>query len=337
MTTAEGLEVLMNGTVLVTGGAGYIGSHTVRRLLHNGYQVAVLDNLSKGHRWAVPADVSLIVGDIADAAQVAMTIRQLHVTSVIHFAAFSLVGESMIEPRAYYANNVAGTLHLLDALRVAGVDRIVFSSSAAVYGEPARVPIDEDSPLIPTSVYGRTKMVIEGILHDYAVAYGLRSVSLRYFNAAGADPQGGIGEDHDPETHLIPLVLQAAAGRRPSVSIYGDDYPTSDGTCIRDYIHVNDLADAHILALESLERQVEATYNLGNGEGFSVKQIVETAQRVTGRYIPVVDAPRRAGDPAVLVASNARARRELGWTPQLTDLEVIVQTAWDWELHRPVS
>jgi len=324
----------MNGTILVTGGAGYIGSHTVRRLLRNGYQVAVFDNLSKGHRWAVPDNVPLIVGDVADVAHVAMTIRQLHVTSVIHFAAFSLVGESMIEPRSYYANNVAGTMHLLDGMRVAGVDRIVFSSSAAVYGEPASVPIDEDSTLAPTSVYGRTKMVIEGMLHDYAVSYGLRFVSLRYFNAAGADPQGDIGEDHDPETHLIPLVLQAAAGRRPSVSVYGNDYPTADGTCIRDYIHVNDLADAHILALESLEGHAEATYNLGNGEGFSVKQIIETAQRVTGRDIPVVQAPRRVGDPAVLVASNVRARTELGWIPQFTDLEGIVRTAWNWELHR---
>ncbi|MCE5192837.1 MAG: UDP-glucose 4-epimerase GalE [Candidatus Cryosericum sp.] len=324
----------MNGTVLVTGGAGYIGSHTVRRLLRNGYQVAVFDNLSKGHRWAVPDNVPLIVGDVADVAHVAMTIRQLHVTSVIHFAAFSLVGESMIEPRSYYANNVAGTMHLLDGMRVAGVDRIVFSSSAAVYGEPASVPIEEDSTLAPTSVYGRTKMVIEGMLHDYAVAYGLRFVSLRYFNAAGADPQGDNGEDHDPETHLIPLVLQAAAGRRPSVSVYGNDYPTADGTCVRDYIHVNDLADAHILALESLEGHMEATYNLGNGEGFSVKQIIETAQRVAGCDIPVVQAPRRAGDPAVLVASNVRARTELGWIPQFTDLEDIVRTAWNWELHR---
>lgn len=327
----------MNGTVLVTGGAGYIGSHTVRRLVRSGYRVAVFDNLSKGHRWAVPSDVPLIVGDIADTAHVAMTLRQFHVTSIIHFAAFSLVGESMVEPRAYYANNVGGTLHLLDAMRVAGVDRIVFSSTAAVYGEPVSVPIGEDSALAPTSVYGRTKMVIEGILHDYAVAYGLRSVSLRYFNAAGADPEGGIGEDHDPETHLIPLVLQAAAGRRPSVSIFGSDYPTPDGTCVRDYIHVNDLADAHILALESLEHQAEAVYNLGNGEGFSVRQIIETAERVVGHAIPVTDAPRRAGDPAVLVAGNARARNALGWNPQLADLDSIIRTAWNWEQHRPVS
>jgi UDP-glucose 4-epimerase len=327
---------MMSGTVLVTGGAGYIGSHTVRRLARDGYRVAVLDNLSKGHRWAVPQDVPLIVGDIADTAHVAMTIRQFHVTSIIHFAAFSLVGESMIEPRAYYTNNVTGTLHLLDAMRTSGVDRIVFSSSAAVYGEPARVPIDEDSTLAPSSVYGRTKLVIEGILHDYAAAYGLRSVSLRYFNAAGADPDGGIGEDHDPETHLIPLLLQAAAGRRPSVSVFGSDYPTADGTCIRDYIHVDDLADAHVLALESLERQTEATYNLGNGEGFSVRQIIETAQRIVGHDIPILEEGRRAGDPAVLVASNLRACSELGWKPQLADLEAIVRTAWNWEQHRPI-
>ncbi|MCX6063617.1 MAG: UDP-glucose 4-epimerase GalE [Caldiserica bacterium] len=326
----------MSGTVLVTGGAGYIGSHTVRRLVRKGYQVAVFDNLSKGHRWAVPEDIPLIVGDIADTAHVAMTIRQFHVTSIIHFAAFSLVGESMIEPRAYYTNNVIGTLHLLDAMRATGVDRIVFSSSAAVYGEPAIIPIDEDSVLAPTSVYGRTKMVIEGILHDYVTAYGLRSVSLRYFNAAGADPNGGNGEDHNPETHLIPLILQAAAGRRPSVSIFGSDYPTADGTCIRDYIHVNDLADAHVLALESLDRQTEATYNLGNGEGFSVRQIVEAAQRVVGHEIPTLESGRRAGDPAVLVASNRRACSELGWTPRLADLEAIVGTAWNWEQHRPI-
>ncbi|MFA4932009.1 MAG: UDP-glucose 4-epimerase GalE [Caldisericia bacterium] len=326
----------MSGTVLVTGGAGYIGSHTVRRLVQNGYRVAVLDNLSKGHRWAVPEDVPLIVGDIADTAQVAMTIRQFHVRSIVHFAASSLVGESMIEPRAYYANNVTGTLHLLDAMRATEVDRIVFSSSAAVYGEPASVPIDEDSTLAPTNVYGRTKLIIEGILHDYAVAYGLRSVSLRYFNAAGADPDGGIGEDHDPETHLIPLVLQAAAGRRPSVSVFGSDYPTADGTCIRDYVHVSDLADAHVLALESLERQTEATYNLGNGEGFSVRQIIETAQRIVGHNIPILEAGRRVGDPAVLVAGNLRACRELGWAPQLADLEAIVRTAWNWEQHRPI-
>jgi len=326
----------MSGTVLVTGGAGYIGSHTVRRLVQNGYQVAVFDNLSKGHRWAVPQDVPLIVGDIADTAHVAMTIRQFHVTSIVHFAAFSLVGESMIEPRAYYTNNVIGTLHLLDAMRVTGVDRVVFSSSAAVYGEPTTVPIEEDSGLAPTNVYGRTKMAIEGILHDYAVAYGLRSVSLRYFNAAGADPDGGIGEDHDPETHLIPLVLQAAAGRRPSVSVFGSDYPTADGTCVRDYVHVNDLADAHILALESLERQTEAVYNLGSGEGFSVRQIIETAQRIVGHDIPVLQADRRAGDPAVLVAGNQRARRDLGWSPQLADLEAIIRTAWNWEQHQPI-
>jgi UDP-glucose 4-epimerase len=222
-------------------------------------------------------------------------------------------------------------------MRTSGADRIVFSSSAAVYGEPASVPIREDSTVAPSSVYGRTKLVIEGILHDYAAAYGLRSVSLRYFNAAGADPDGGIGEDHDPETHLIPLLLQAAAGRRPSVSIFGSDYPTADGTCIRDYVHVDDLADAHVLALESLERQTEATYNLGNGEGFSVRQIIETSQRIVGHDIPILEAGRRPGDPAVLVASNLLARRELGWVPRLADLEDIVRTAWNWEQHRPTG
>lgn len=327
----------MNGTVLVTGGAGYIGSHAVRRLTQRGYQVVVFDNLSKGHRWAVPRGVPLVVGDVLDAAQVAMAIRQYRVTAVMHFAAFSLVGESMIEPRPYYTNNVIGALHLLDAMRVTGVDRMVFSSSAAVYGEPAAVPIGEDSILVPTSVYGRTKMMIEGILHDYVVAYGLRSVSLRYFNAAGADPDGGIGEDHSPETHLIPLVLQAAAGRQASVSIFGTDYPTTDGTCIRDYIHVDDLADAHVLALESLERQKEAVYNLGSGQGFSVRQIIEMAQRVVGHAIPCVEETRRPGDPGVLVAGSVKARAELGWLPQLADLETIIRTAWNWEQHRPIK
>ena len=327
----------MSGTVLVTGGAGYIGSHAVRRLMQRGYQVVVYDNLSKGHRWAVPQGVPLVVGDVADTAQVASTVRHYAVTAVMHFAAFSLVGESMVEPRSYYTNNVIGALHLLDAMRVTDVDRIVFSSSAAVYGEPASIPIREDSMLVPTSVYGRTKMMIEGILHDYVSAYGLRSVSLRYFNAAGADPDGGIGEDHSPETHLIPLVLQAAAGRRASVSVFGTDYPTADGTCVRDYIHVNDLADAHVLALESLERCNEAVYNLGSGQGFSVRQIIETAERVVGHGIPHVEEARRPGDPAVLVAGSGRAQAELGWAPQMTDLETIIRTAWEWEQHRPVS
>jgi|SRR5664280_20438 len=327
----------MTETVLVTGGAGYIGSHTVRRLVRAGYPVIVLDNLAKGHRWAVPADVPLVVGDITDTAHVAKTMQQFQVSSVIHFAALSLVGESMTDPRAYYVNNTAGTLHLLDAMRIAGVERIVFSSSAAVYGEPASIPIEEDSPLAPTSVYGRTKAVIEGILQDYGAAYGLHSVSLRYFNAAGADPEGGIGEDHDPETHLIPLVLQAASGRKSSISVFGTDYATADGTCIRDYIHVNDLADAHVLALGSLEHQIQTIYNLGNGTGFSVQQIIETAEHVVGHAIPVTLAGRRPGDPAILVASNKRACTELGWKPQLADLETIIRTAWKWEQHRPLQ
>jgi len=325
----------MDGRVLVTGGAGYIGSHTVRRLLQNGYGVVVLDNLSKGHSWAVPPEAPLIIGDVADVGLVAQTIRQFEVTSIIHFAAFSLVGESMANPRAYYSNNVAGTLRLLDAMRVTDTNRIVFSSTAAVYGEPARVPIDEDSALVPTNVYGRTKLAIEGMLQDYAAAYGLRCVSLRYFNAAGADPGGGIGEVHDPETHLIPLVLQAASGRRPFVEVFGTDYPTADGTCIRDYIHVTDLADAHILALQSLNTQQGGVYNLGSSQGFSVRQIISTAEGVVGHGIPVVESGRRPGDPAVLVASNGRARTELGWNPTMTDLEMIVRTAWEWEQKQP--
>ncbi len=320
-------------TVLVTGGAGYIGSHAVRSLMRNGYQAVVLDNLSKGHRWAVPQDVPLVVADVCDTVQVARTMRRYRVTAVLHFAAASLVGESMSEPQKYYADNVLGTLHLLDAMCMADVGRIVFSSTAAVYGEPAVLPVPEDSSLKPTSVYGRTKLMGEQLLHDYISACGLRAVSLRYFNAAGADPEGRTGEDHDPETHLIPLVLRAAADHRTSLTIFGTDYPTPDGTCIRDYVHVNDLADAHILALGSLTRQKEAVYNLGSEKGFSVRQIIEAAQRVVGHDIPCVEAERRPGDPAALVADSAKARADLGWSPRLTDLEAIISTAWNWELR----
>jgi UDP-glucose 4-epimerase len=334
MQIAATVEETAMETVLVTGGAGYIGSHAVQSLMRNGYQAVVLDNLSKGHRRAVPQDVPLVVADVSDTVQVARTMRRYRVTAVLHFAAASLVGESMSEPQRYYVNNVLGTLHLLDAMRMTDIDRIVFSSTAAVYGEPARIPIPENSRLEPTNVYGWTKLIGERMLHDYAVAYGFRFVSLRYFNAAGADPEGRTGEDHDPETHLIPLVLRAAADRRTSLTIFGTDYPTPDGTCVRDYVHVNDLADAHILALSSLTRQKEAVYNLGSEKGFSVRQIIEAAQRVVGHDISCVEAERRPGDPAALVADSAKARVDLGWSPRLTDLEAIISTAWNWELRR---
>jgi UDP-glucose 4-epimerase len=321
-------------TVLVTGGAGYIGAHTVARLVERGRRVVVLDNLSRGHRRAVPAGVPLVVGDLADVGLVTRTLVAHEVGAVIHFAAASQVGESMIEPRLYYTNNVVGTARLLDALLGAGVTRLVFSSTAAVYGEPERVPIDEDSALAPTNVYGRTKLVIERMLADYGAAYGLRYAALRYFNAAGAAPGGAIGEDHEPETHLIPLVLRAAASGAP-VTIHGTDYPTADGTCVRDYVHVTDLADAHLLALEALAERPALTCNLGSGAGFSVRAVVDAAARVVGRAIPVRLGPRRPGDPATLVASSARIRRELGWAPRLGDLETIIRTAWEWEGRRP--
>lgn len=319
--------------ILVTGGAGYIGSHTVRRLRGRGYDVVVYDNLSKGHRWAVK-DVELVVGDISDYARVCEVIKRYGIDSVIHFAAYSLVGESMQNPQKYYVNNVIGTISLLRAMVDCGVKKIVFSSTAAVYGEPKEVPIKEDSLLNPTNVYGRTKFMIESILRDYDMAYGLKYVALRYFNAAGADEKGDIGEDHDPETHLIPLVLKAIKGEREDIKIFGTDYDTPDGTCIRDYIHVNDLADAHILALESLKEGRSDVYNLGNGNGFSVKEVIEVAERVTGKTVKKVESDRRSGDPAVLIASSEKIKRELGWRPVYTDLEKIIQTAWNWETKK---
>lgn len=322
--------------ILVTGGAGYIGSHTVRRLRKKGYDVVVYDNLSKGHRWAVK-DAELVVGDILDYARVCEVIKKYGIDSVIHFAAYSLVGESMQDPQMYYVNNVSGTISLLRAMINCGVKKIVFSSTAAVYGEPEEVPIKEDSRLNPTNVYGRTKLMIESILRDYDMAYGLKYVALRYFNAAGADDKGDIGEDHTPETHLIPLVLKAAKGEREDIKIFGTDYNTPDGTCVRDYIHVNDLADAHVLALESLKEGRSNVYNLGNGNGFSVKQVIEVAEKVTGKSINKVESDRRPGDPAVLIASSEKIRKELGWRPVYTDLEKIIQTAWDWELNKGVN
>lgn len=322
--------------LLVTGGAGYIGSHTVHELVRAGHNVTVYDNLSKGHRAAVPAGVPLVVGDLRDRELLTRTLREHQIEGVVHFAADSLVGESMQQPAKYYHNNVVATLALLDAMRECGVDKIVFSSTAAVYGEPAEWPITEDMPTRPTNVYGRTKLVIEGMLADFAMAYGLKFVSLRYFNAAGALAGGTIGEDHTPETHLVPLILKTALGQRPTVEIYGTDYPTPDGTCIRDYIHVTDLAVAHVLASEHLAAGGGSKiYNLGSETGFSVRQVIERAKAITGVDFPVRQAPRRAGDPAVLVASSARIRRELGWQPVLSDLDTIIASAWQWHKSHP--
>ncbi|MGG1311577.1 UDP-glucose 4-epimerase GalE [Cohnella laeviribosi] len=321
--------------VLVTGGAGYIGSHAVAALLEKGEDVVVVDNLYQGHREAVLGG-KLYVGDIRDEAFLAGVFAENDIDGVIHFAAHSLVGESMQDPGKYYHNNVYGTLCLLEAMKKAGVRNIVFSSTAATYGEPERVPIDEYDRTLPTNAYGETKLAMEKMIRWFDTAHGVKSVSLRYFNAAGAHESGQIGEDHKPESHLIPLILQVALGQRETISIFGEDYPTEDGTCIRDYIHVSDLADAHILALEKLRQGGEsAIYNLGNGTGFSVKQVVETVRRVTGHPIPAEVKARRAGDPAVLIASSARARTELGWQPRRNRLEDIVASAWEWHRNHP--
>ena len=323
--------------VLVTGGAGYIGSHTIRALVRSGRTPVVYDNLSCGHRDAV-RDVRFVAGELADFDHLKEVMVQQGVESVIHFAAFIQVGESMSDPQKYYRNNVGGTLTLLRAMREAGVRPIVFSSSAAVYGNPDTVPIPETAHLRPTSVYGRTKLIMENVLSDYAEAYPMSFTALRYFNVAGADPEGDIGEDHDPETHIIPLLLKAAMGQRASFTLFGTDYPTEDGTCVRDYIHVADLADAHLLALDKLERTGESKiYNLGNGSGFSNRQVIDAVQRVTGRRIDVREEGRRQGDPASLVAGSERATQELGWRPRYTELEEIIRTAWRWHTAHPTG
>lgn len=322
------------GAVLVAGGAGYIGSQTVRALRDAGTDVVVLDSLVAGHREAI-SDVSLVESDISDTDIVRATVRRYGVTSAMHFAAFLAVGESVQEPARYYANNVSKTLAFLDALVQESVERFVFSSTCAVYGEPEETPIPEDHPTEPVNAYGETKLVVERALPHFAQAYGLQSVSLRYFNAAGADPSGEIGEDHDPETHLIPRALSAVTAGE-SVQIYGDDYPTPDGTCVRDYIHVCDLAQAHLLALRRLEAGTASrAYNLANGRGYSVKEVVAAAERVTGATARCEVVARRPGDPAVLLASGARARSELGWSPRFEEIDEIVRTAWTWHESHP--
>lgn len=322
--------------ILVTGGAGYIGSHTVEALKNSGFTPIVYDNFSTGHELAVPNDVQLIEGDIHDVRFAKHIMEQFDIAAVIHFAAYSLVGESMTDPAKYYFNNVEGSLHLLEAMRGAGVDRIVFSSTAAVYGEPQQVPITEESQLVPTNVYGRTKLAIEGMLADYARAYDMNYVALRYFNAAGASLTSDIGEDHSPESHLLPLILKTAQGVRKSISVFGTDYSTEDGTCVRDYVHVCDLAQAHVLALRHLlQGGSSRVYNLGSEKGFSVKQMIDTAKTVTGIDFSVAEEARRAGDPAILIASSAKIRQELGWEPQHSNVEEIISSAWEWHKKHP--
>jgi len=318
---------------MVTGGAGYIGSITSERLLGRGHAVVVLDNLATGHRRAVPPAAAFVEGDVADTDTVVRTLREHRVEAVLHFAAYSLVGESMTLPLRYFRNNVAGTVALLDALRAAGVERFVLSSTAALFGTPERLPIAEDAVVRPESVYGESKALIERMLGWLNRTSGLGFAALRYFNAAGASDS--FGEDHRPETHLIPIVLQVAAGVRAAVEVYGRDYPTDDGTAVRDYIHVLDLADAHVLAVEALRPGEARAYNLGNGRGFSVRQVIDVCRQVTGRAIPEQAAPRRAGDPPVLVADAARIRRELGWQPLRASLEAIVGSAWRWHQEHP--
>jgi UDP-glucose 4-epimerase len=316
--------------VLVTGGAGYIGSVVTETLLAQGHDVVVLDNLTRGHRDVVPATVPFVHADLQDSAAVREALARHRIEGVVHMAADSQVGESMADPAKYYRNNLGGGLALLEAMREGGVPHLVLSSTCATYGEPAKQPIEESDPTAPTNPYGETKLALEQAMKWYAHGHGLRFVSLRYFNAAGATER--CGERHEPETHLIPLVLQAVAGQRPHVTIFGQDYPTRDGTCVRDYIHVSDLAEAHVLALELLGRGGgPAIYNLGcGGDGYTVREVVQVAERVTGRRVPVQIGARRPGDPAVLVAASDRIRRELGWRPRFPSLDEIVTSAWRW-------
>ena len=328
---------MANPTILVTGGAGYIGSHAVLALREAGYEVVILDNLVYGHRDIVETvlKVELIQGDIADRALLDKIFKTREFAAVMHFAAYAYVGESVSQPAKYYRNNVAGTLTLLEAMCDAGIKNFVFSSTCATYGVPEQIPVSEDQPQQPINPYGMSKLMVEHILDDFDRAYGLRSVRFRYFNAAGADPQGRLGEDHSPETHILPLVLLTAMGKRESISIYGTDYDTPDGTCLRDYIHVTDLAQAHILGLEYLLKGGSTeVFNLGNGQGFSIREVIEAARVVTGRPIAVTLADRRPGDPPILVGSGEKAKQVLGWNPQYTDLETILKHAWQWHQKR---
>ena len=322
--------------ILVCGGAGYIGSHAVHALVEKGEDVVIVDNLQTGHRGALNPAAKFYEGDIRDASVLDRIFTKNKIEAVIHFAANSLVGESMEKPLLYFNNNVYGMQVLLEAMVRHGVDKIVFSSTAATYGEPKRVPIHEDDETCPTNTYGETKLTMEKMMKWVSRANGVRYVSLRYFNAAGALPDGSIGEDHKTETHLIPLILQVPTGRRDHITVFGDDYPTPDGTCLRDYIHVVDLADAHVLALEYLRKGgASDIFNLGNGQGFSVKEMIAAAEKATGRSIKVEIGARRAGDPAQLIASSEKARSVLGWKPQFTDVEQVIGTAWKWHESHP--
>ena len=322
-------------TILVAGGAGYIGSHMVALLVKRGYEVVVADNLRTGHWQAVKGARKMYVGDLRDGAFLHQIFTENKTDGVINFAAFSLVGESVTNPLKYYGNNVEGAVSLLSAMQAHGVDKIVFSSTAAAYGEPEKQPIEEGDRTEPTNPYGATKLAIENMLKWCDCAYKIRYVALRYFNAAGSDTEAGIGEDHNPESHLIPLVMKTALGQRDHIGIFGEDYPTPDGTCVRDYIHVKDLAEAHLLALEYLERGGNSdVFNLGNGAGYSVREIIETARRITGKEIKAVVEPRRGGDPSVLIASNKKAAEVLGWKPVL-GLDQIISDAWAWHSGHP--
>lgn len=324
-------------TILVTGGAGYIGSHAVLALKHAGYNVLILDNLVYGHRDLVEQvlQVELVVGDTSDRALLDKIFSSHNIAAVMHFSAYAYVGESVTDPAKYYRNNVIGTITLLEAMIAAGVKKFVFSSTCATYGVPERIPLTEDHPQNPINPYGATKLMVERILSDFDTAYNFKSVCFRYFNAAGADPSGLLGEDHNPETHLIPLVLLTALGQRDSIAIFGTDYETPDGTCIRDYIHVNDLASAHILGLEYLLNGGKSDFfNLGNGGGFSVKEVIEAAIKVTGKAIKAVECDPRPGDPPALVGSSKKAIETLGWSPEYPDIKDIISHAWQWHQKR---
>ena len=321
--------------ILVTGGAGYIGSHYVQYAVDKGHEGVVLDNLSYGHAEAVPAGVPLVEGEMGDRNLLDSVFSKYSISAVVHFAAYAYVGESVTSPAKYYHNNTVSTLNVLDAMRDHGVLSFVFSSTCATYGNPQYVPMDEKHPQAPINPYGESKFFVEHILRAYDHAYGLKFVALRYFNAAGADPQGRIGESHGPETHLIPLILQVATGARDSINVFGTDYDTPDGTCIRDYIHILDLAQAHDLALKHLQAGGQSDfYNLGSERGYSVREVIATCERICGKPIKIVDGPRRAGDPPRLVASAGKANADLGWKPSYQDLEPIVATAWNWEKNR---
>ena len=316
--------------VLICGGAGYIGSHANKLLSQKGYGTVVFDNLVYGHREAVKWG-TFIKGDLKNPEEINAVFEKYPIDAVMHFAAYAYVGESVAEPEKYYINNVANTLNLLHAMRDHGCNKIIFSSTCATYGEPGKVPIMEDMPQRPVNPYGASKLMVERILKDYAKAYGLKYIALRYFNAAGADPEGEIGESHDPETHLIPLVLDAASGKRPDIKVFGTDYPTRDGSCIRDYIHVTDLSSAHLLALEYLDNGGESgCFNLGNERGTSVLEVIEAVRKVTGKDFKVTGVDRRPGDPATLVGSSEKAKQVLGWKPEYGDIETIVEHAWKW-------